>query len=276
LPKIKIKNDINKNNNILTTDNNKNKIDLNLKKRIDYSKIMRNSVVKKGHYKSNKIILQKYIEKPLLYNGRKFDTRFWVLLTHKMEIYLFKEGHLKATSFNFSLENTDLYVHLTNYSVQKYSDKFQKYEEGNEISLNELQNSMNSFYKLNVDLRKEIIPKIKNIILLSLNSVRKLINRYNREKCFEIFGYDFMFDFELNPFLIEINTNPGLEISSPLIQKLVPRMIDDAFRLTIDEYFETEFSKDRFDKNGKYISPFPVEGYNNNENLFELIGTMEK
>ena len=85
-----------------------------------------------------------------------------------------------------------------------------------------------------------------------------------------------MFDYELNPFLIEINTNPGLEISSPLIQKLVPRMIDDAFRLTIDEYFETEFSKDRFDKNGKYISPFPVEGYNNNENLFELIGTMEK
>ena len=276
LPKIKIKNDINKNNNILTTDNNKNKIDLNLKKRIDYSKIMRNSVVKKGHYKSNKIILQKYIEKPLLYNGRKFDTRFWVLLTHKMEIYLFKEGHLKATSFNFSLENTDLYVHLTNYSVQKYSDKFQKYEEGNEISLNELQNSLNSFYKLNVDLRKEIIPKIKNIILLSLNSVRKLINRYNREKCFEIFGYDFMFDFELNPFLIEINTNPGLEISSPLIQKLVPRMIDDAFRLTIDEYFETKYSKDRLDENGNYISPFPVEGYNNNENLFELIGTMDK
>jgi hypothetical protein len=193
-----------------------------------------------------------------------------------MEIYLFKEGHLKATSFNFSLENTDLYVHLTNYSVQKYSDKFQKYEEGNEISLNELQNSMNSFYKLNVDLRKEIIPKIKNIILLSLNSVRKLINRYNREKCFEIFGYDFMFDFELNPFLIEINTNPGLEISSPLIQKLVPRMIDDAFRLTIDEYFETKYSKDRLDENGNYISPFPVEGYNNNENLFELIGTMDK
>ena len=85
-----------------------------------------------------------------------------------------------------------------------------------------------------------------------------------------------MFDFELNPFLIEINTNPGLEISSPLIKKLVPRMIDDAFRLTIDEYFETEFTKDRFDKNGKYISPFPVDGYNNNENLFELIGNMEK
>ena len=192
-----------------------------------------------------------------------------------MEIYLFKEGHLKATSFNFSLENTDLYVHLTNYSVQKYSNKFEKYEEGNEISLNELQKSINTHYKLDVDLKKEIIPKIKNIILISIHSVKKLINRYNREKCFEIFGYDFMFDQQLNPFLIEINTNPGLEISSPLIKKLVPRMIDDAFRLTIDEYFHTKYSKDRIDNDGNYISPFPVEGYSNNENLFELIGNME-
>ena len=272
LPKIKLKND-----NIIPTESLvKNKTELKLNKRIDYSKIMRNSRVKKGHYKSNKILLQKYIEKPLLYNGRKFDTRFWVLLTHKMEIYLFREGHLKATSFNFTLDNTDLYVHLTNYSVQKYSDKFEIFEHGNEISLDELQKSINENYNLNIDLRKEIFPKIKNIILISLNSVKKLINKYNREKCFEIFGYDFMFDYELNPFLIEINTNPGLEISSPLIQKLVPRMIDDALRLTVDEYFETEFSKDRFDKNGKYISPFPVDGYNDNENLFELIGTMEK
>ena len=143
LPKIQNKNDINKNNNALISESNdKNKAVLNIKKRIDYTKIIRNSVRKKGQYKSNKIILQKYIEKPLLYNGRKFDTRFWVLLTHKMDIYLFKEGHLKATSFNFSLENTDLYVHLTNYSVQKYSDKFEKYEEGNEISLNDLQKSI--------------------------------------------------------------------------------------------------------------------------------------
>ena len=277
LPKLKDKNNINKNDHITSTENyNKNNIEPNLKKRIDYTKIMRKNLVRKGHYKSNKIILQKYIEKPLLYNGRKFDTRFWVLLTHKMEIFLFKEGHLKATSFNFTLENTDLYIHLTNYSVQKYSDKFEIYEEGNEISLDELQKSLKDNSNLSTDLRKEIIPKIKNIILISFQSVGKLINKFSREKCFEIFGYDFMFDSELNPFLIEINTNPGLEISSPLIQKLIPRMIDDAFRLTIDDYFDTKFSKERLDDNGNYISPFPVDGYNNNENLFELIGTIEK
>ena len=45
----------------------------------------------KGDYQSNIIILQKYIEKPFLYNGRKFDIRIWVLINHKMDVYIFKE-----------------------------------------------------------------------------------------------------------------------------------------------------------------------------------------
>ena len=84
-----------------------------------------------------------------------------------------------------------------------------------------------------------------------------------RKNCFEIYGYDFMIDDNYNPFLIEINTNPGFEISSPLIDMLLPRLIDDAFKLTIDADFYLS---------NIYInspSNFPVEGYSNNENMFE-------
>ena len=265
LPKIE-KNDNNKNSNNLSVSSRK----------VDYTKIIKKAGNQKGLYKSNKIILQKYIEKPLLYNGRKFDMRLWVLLTHKMEIYLFKEGHLKATSFNYSLENNDLYIHLTNYSVQKYSDNFEKFEHGNEISFDEFQISIKQCYNLDIDVRKDILPKMKEIIVLSMASVKKLINKYHRKKCFEIFGYDFMLDIDFNPFLIEINTNPGLEISSPLINNLVPRLIDDAFRLTIDVEYGTKYSKERYNTKGDYISPFHVNGYNDNENVFELIGNIQK
>ena len=51
-----------------------------------------------------------------------------------------------------------------------------------------------------------------------------------------------MIDQNYNPFLIEVNTNPGLEESSPLIKMLVPRMLDDALRLTVDDIFKTSYS----------------------------------
>ena len=37
--------------------------------------------------------------------------------------------------------------------------------------------------------------------------------------------------------LIEVNTNPCLELSSPLLEQLIPRMLDDALKLTVDIEF---------------------------------------
>ena len=42
---------------------------------------------------------------------------------------------------------------------------------------------------------------------------------------FEIFGLDFMIDNNLDIWLIEINTNPCLELSCPLLSSMIPRMI---------------------------------------------------
>ncbi len=262
--------------------NFKNNHDFCLYRQIDYYSLLKKSKKEKERqYQSGKLLLQKYIEKPLLYNKRKFDMRTWVLLSHDMKIYLFKEGHLKASSSEYDINSKDAFVHLTNYSVQKYSEKFSNFEIGNEISFDELQTSLKINYGIDIDIKTEIIKKISEIIILTFNSVRKKINPIGQKGCFEIFGYDFMFDIDLNPFLIEINTNPGLEISSPLISKLVPRMIDDAFRLTIDKIYETEYSQDRYRYNNdtntnEYISPFHVDGYDDSENMFKFLGTVTK
>jgi D-alanine-D-alanine ligase-like ATP-grasp enzyme len=60
---------------------------------------------------------------------------------------------------------------------------------------------------------EKILPCVK----LSLTSVRQTINKRNRKYCFELFGYDYLLDTKLEPWLIEVNTNPDLEESSKLL-----------------------------------------------------------
>ena len=218
--------------------------------------------------KPNNLIIQKYIEDPLLYNGRKFDIRIWVLFTYvgkdnKYEIYVFKEGHLKACSDNFNIDSDNLFIHLTNYSVQKHNKNFSKVEIGNEISFQLFQQELNR-QNSGKNFKKDIFPEIIKIIGISAKAVKNKINIMNRKNCFEIFGYDFILDSNYQPFLLEINTNPGLEESSPLIKMLVPRMIDDALRLTIDKVFESNEGNTQ----KKNRSKFHVDGYKDEENMW--------
>lgn len=54
---------------------------------------------------------------------------------------------------------------------------------------------------------------------------------------FEIFGYDFMLDDNFKVFLIEVNTNPCLETPCPILMKLIPDLVDSAFRISLDPLF---------------------------------------
>ena len=116
----------------------------------------------------------------------------------------------------------------------------------------------------------KLILDMKNLILISMNSVKnKLMKRYN-VLCFKIFGYDFIVDRNFKPWVLEINNNPGLGISSPLIEKIIPRMLDDAFRLTIDKVFNTIYDKTCI-INGNYISKYKLDGLSDNDNIFEFL-----
>lgn len=86
---------------------------------------------------------------------------------------------------------------------------------------------------------------MKELVKITLNSAADKLAQCSNQFQYELYGYDFMIDNASNIWLIEINTNPCLEESSPLLQKLIPRMlsilqsheIDDAFKLTIDKMF---------------------------------------
>lgn len=60
---------------------------------------------------------------------------------------------------------------------------------------------------------------------------------YKRFNTFECFGLDFMIDENFKTYLIEVNTNPCLELSSPLLARLIPSMLENAIRLAVDPVF---------------------------------------
>ena len=232
------------------------------------------NIIKKSIYSKmyccNDIIIQKYLDNPLLYKKRKFDIRCFVLLDSNLNLFYCREGHLKGSSELYNVKNANKFIHITNYSFQKKSSKFQKYEEGNEISYNDFKLFLKE-EKIPLEKFDLMIEQIKFLIKVSFKSVSKKLYKTNNVLCFELFGYDFIIDNDFKPWILEINNNPGLCISSSVIKKIVPRMIDDAFRLTIDKVFETKYSEECIDINGKYKSRFPIEGYTDDENIFEFL-----
>ena len=230
------------------------------KKKIAYSKM----------YCSNEIIIQKYLDRPLLYNKRKFDIRCFVLVDSNLNVFFCREGHLKGSSELYDLNNTNKLIHITNYSLQKKSANFEQYEDGNEISYNDFKNYM-KYNNISLENFNKMIEQMKYLVEISFKSIGKKLIKTNPVLCFEIFGYDFIVDNDFKPWILEINNNPGLCISSPVIQKLVPRMLDDAFRLTIDKVFETVYSPEVIDNNGRYKSKYKLDGFTEEENLFEFL-----
>ncbi|KFQ65319.1 Tubulin polyglutamylase TTLL4, partial [Pelecanus crispus] len=74
--------------------------------------------------KRRPLLVQRYLHKPYLIGGKKFDLRIYVYVTcyDPLRVYLFKDGLVRFASCKYSSSMKSLsnkFVHLTNYSVNK-------------------------------------------------------------------------------------------------------------------------------------------------------------
>jgi tubulin monoglycylase TTLL3/8 len=164
---------------------------------------------------SSLYMAQKYIENPMIILGRKFDIRQWILVTDldPLTIWMYDTPYLRFGAEDYKLEEfSNLYSHLTNNSVVKYSMNF----ENNKIQGNMWEiESFAEYLKMRYgsDVWKEVIQeKIKKIVISSMESVKKSIKC--RKNSYELFGYDIMIDEQLNAWLIEVNSSPAMDYST--------------------------------------------------------------
>eukprot|EP00347_Sterkiella_histriomuscorum_P001871 403370356 len=157
-------------------------------------------------------IIQKYIEKPLLIKKRKFDIRCYGLFTSvngNQKGYFYNDGYIRTSCKEYNTNNlANKFIHLTNDAVQKKCDDYGKFENGN-----------------------------KKLIQDTYRAVYTKIDPFKRLHGFEIFGYDFMIDEDFKIYLIEVNTNPCLETSCPLLARIIYEMVDNSLRIGFDPLF---------------------------------------
>jgi len=94
------------------------------------------------------------------------------------------------------------------------------------------------------------MPRIKDIIIDTFMSVRTKMNPNKRRNIFELFGFDFLLDEDFRLWLIEINTNPYLGTPSKEMATVVPRMMDDLFKIVIDPIMKPRIQTSPDEPNG--------------------------
>lgn len=162
-------------------------------------------------------MIQRYLSKPHLYKGHKYVLRCYGLITslEPLRCYWYKEGSMKLASDLYQYDNFDNpYSYLTNPDIN----------EENIDADTELPVIFIPFANYRQWLQdegiddKEIFQKIEELIGLTIIAARETMREQSNvihadtSGCYELIGFDCMIDDALNPWILECNLSPSLDI----------------------------------------------------------------
>lgn len=193
-------------------------------------------------------VVQKYIDRPLLIDGLKFDLRVYFLITSvtPLTMYMYHEGLGRFATETYTAPSqknlSQMCQHLTNYAINKGSSKFSvdkdptKADSGHKRSLKSVWNSLEEMGHSS----EVIIEQIKKIAIKTLCSIQPILSHiYNSCQpeditggmCFEVLGLDIIIDETGKPFLLEVNHAPSFNTDTPFDKQVKSQLLQDLFRL---------------------------------------------
>mmetsp|Transcript_139000 Transcript_139000/g.241724 ORF Transcript_139000/g.241724 Transcript_139000/m.241724 type:complete len:652 (-) Transcript_139000:2016-3971(-) len=196
-------------------------------------------------------IVQDYILRPLLINGYKFDFRIYVLVMsiHPLRIYIHEEGLVRLATEPYetpSRHNVGRhFMHLTNYSLNKTSEHFVE-SDGEGSGTKRTMSSVLQLLKRQGVQVQPILHKIEQMVIKTLISLQpSLVIQYEAmfahtldrlaacspHKCMQVLGLDVMLDASHQPWLLELNSSPSLQIPDWVDYKVKSQVVGAALRM---------------------------------------------
>ena len=188
-------------------------------------------------------VVQRYIERPLLVHGRKFDIRAFALLVAgrggEIRAYVHEAAtYVRTCGERYSTRASDFGnrgMHLANDGVQKHTDAYGRHESANKLSMADFHAYLVAEGRCDSAwLDGALRPRIRDLVARTVDAAADSINPNKHAACFELLGFDFMLDDDLNVVLIEINSNPCLELCCPLLEDALPNLIHDVMAAGLD------------------------------------------
>ncbi|XP_032903686.1 protein polyglycylase TTLL10-like [Amblyraja radiata] len=200
-------------------------------------------------------IVQRYVDDPLLLEGRKFDVRSYFLIACTSPyMTFFRHGYIKLTCNEYNPDSDDLTDHLTNQFIQKKNAKYSEMKEDTIWSMEHLNDYINEKYMEAKRLPKDWVftvftKRMQQIITQCfIASKARLASKLGY---FDLLGCDIMIDQNFKVWLLEMNSNPSLQRNCEILKTVIPKVMNEALDLVLEIF--------RKSSNGMCILPLDTQ-----------------
>ncbi|XP_033702005.1 inactive polyglycylase TTLL10 isoform X3 [Tursiops truncatus] len=184
--------------------------------------------------------LARYIQNPLLLDGKKFDVRSYLLIACTMPyMVFFGHGYARLTLGLYDPHSSDLCGHLTNQFMQKKSPLYLLLKDDTVWSMEHLNRHINDKFRKAKRLPRDWVfttfaKRMQQIMAHCFLSVKSKL------KCklgyFDLIGCDFLIDENFKVWLLEMNSNPALHTNCEVLKEVIPGVVTETLDLALETF----------------------------------------